>query len=133
MAAPNLASSTVRVQLGRTAHEISLPSNDMTCAALRRACAHLCPPQQACFLAKGKKLSDEQSLDGVSKVTLLKKPATAVALEEKKKIKLTLRDFVSERIVRDVDLDLSTPITELVETAKKALRVPPTLQRPRRD
>ena len=79
-------------------------------------------------MAKGKKLSDEQSLDGVSKVTLLKKPATAVALEEKKKIKLTLRDFVSERIVRDVDLDLSTPITELVETAKKALRVPPTLE-----
>lgn len=123
------ATTVIRVQHGRTEHEITLPTDQPTCAALKQAVAHLCPPQQACFLARGKKLSrDDDSLAGVSKVTLLTKPLASLAMETQAKVKLTLRDFVSERIVRDVDVDLSIPITDLTALAQKALQVPPALE-----
>merc|ERR1719171_1344021 len=89
--APKLA--TIKVFKGRECFSVEVPEEGTTVGDLKLALAHICPPSEACLMAKGKKLLDDTAPlpDGLGdkvKVMLMRCPA--LAANANKKLSLTM-------------------------------------------
>jgi hypothetical protein len=134
--------SSLLLHHGRDRHVIHLPKDcsiSMVQETIERVTS--VPRCQQTLLSHGKRLGPDDSITGVKKLMLLKKPAfgssssssnssisSAVgsnASAAAPKRLFTLRCLVTGRVVRDMPLSTSAKVSTVIETASRALGIPP--------
>jgi len=111
----------IAVQHGRTKYEVPL-GEDASVGTLRKRIAELTaiPASEQCLVARGRRMADTDTVQGLDKLMVIRRPPVVA-----NKLTLILRCLNSGRLVRDVEVAADEPVKSVLETAKKALKLPP--------